>query len=136
MGYHGPHYVSAQNQLNTRPFSGELFRERSLLMKRLLTFLLQTAIVLFGIGVLSFLLWVPLVEGRNVHATLSEIYFQDPFVAFCYAASIPFFIAIYKAFQTLGSVRRAGIASPDVAGSLRIIKYCAVSLVSSVTCAP
>jgi hypothetical protein len=51
---------------------------------------LQVVIVLIGIGVLAFMLWEPHVEGRNAHATVFEIYFHDPFLAYAYIGSIPF----------------------------------------------
>ena len=80
-------------------------------MKRGSTIFLQVAIVLVGIGVLAFLLWEPHVEGRNVNATLFEIYFKDPFLAYAYIGSIPFFVALYQAFKLLGYIRRNEIFS-------------------------
>ena len=73
-------------------------------MKRSSTIFLQVVIVLIGIGALALLLWEPHVEGRNAHATLFEIYFKDPFLAYAYVASIPFFVALYQAFKVLGYV--------------------------------
>src|SRR5882757_4418154 len=63
---------------------------------------LQAVIVLIGIGALALMLWEPHIEGRNAHATLFEIYFKDPFLAYAYIASIPFFVALYQAFKVLG----------------------------------
>ena len=40
---------------------------------------LKTVLVLIGIGAVALLLWEPHIEGRNAHATLFEIYFNDPF---------------------------------------------------------
>ena len=71
-------------------------------MKRSSTIFLQVVIVLIGIGALALLLWEPQIEGRNAHATLFEIYFKDPFLAYVYAGSIPFFVALYQAFKVLG----------------------------------
>jgi hypothetical protein len=51
-------------------------------MKRSAAIVLQGVIVLIGIGALTFLLWEPHIEGRNVHATLFESYFKDPFLAY------------------------------------------------------
>jgi hypothetical protein len=45
-------------------------------MKRGSTIFLQVVIALLGVGVLALLLWEPQVEGRNVNATLFEIYFK------------------------------------------------------------
>ena len=58
-------------------------------MKKSSTIFLQVVIVLIGIGVLAAMLWEPHLEGRNVHATLFEIYFKDPFLAYVYIGSIP-----------------------------------------------
>jgi hypothetical protein len=60
------------------------------------TIFLQAVIVLIGIGALALMLWEPHIEGRNAHATLFEIYFNDPFLAYAYLASIPFFVALYQ----------------------------------------
>jgi hypothetical protein len=75
-------------------------------MKRSSTIFLQIVIVLIGIGALALMLWEPHIEGRNAHATLFEIYFKDPFLAYAYIASIPFFIALYQAFKVLEYVRQ------------------------------
>lgn len=56
-------------------------------MKRGSTVFLQIVLVLIGIGALAFLLWEPHVEGRNKHATLFEVYFKDPFLAYCSASA-------------------------------------------------
>jgi hypothetical protein len=58
-------------------------------MKRVSTTFLQVVIVLLGAGVLALLLWEPHLEGRNVNATLFEIYFKDPFLAYIYLAFVP-----------------------------------------------
>jgi hypothetical protein len=87
---------------------------------------LQAVIVLIGIGVLAFLLWEPPHEGVNAHATLFEIYFKDPFVAYVYAASTPFFIGLYQALKLLGYARQNKIFSQPAVRALRTIKYCAL----------
>jgi len=90
---------------------------------------LQVVIVLIGIGVLALILWEPHLEGRNAHATLFEIYFKDPFLAYAYTASIAFFIAIYQAFNLLGYIGRNQVFSLQSVRALRTIKYCAITLV-------
>jgi hypothetical protein len=87
-------------------------------------------IVFVGIGVLAFMLWEPHVEGRNAHATVFEIYFNDPFLAYAYIGSIPFFVALYQAFKLLGFVGRKEVFSPRSVRALRIIKYAAMSLIA------
>lgn len=93
---------------------------------------LQAVVVLLGIAAFVFLLGEPHLEGRNIHATLFEIYFKDPFLAFAYIGSIPFFVALYQTFMLLGDVRRNTIVLPKAAKGLRTIKYCAIALIGFV----
>jgi len=101
-------------------------------MKRSSTVFLQVVIALIGIGALALMLWEPHVEGRNAHATLFEIYFKDPFLAFAYVASIPFFVALYQAFTVLGYAGQNKVFSQAAVKALRIIKYCAISIIGFV----
>jgi len=100
-------------------------------MKRSSIFL-QVVIVLIGIGVLALLLWEPQIEGRNAHATLFEIYFKDPFLAYAYIASIPFFVSLYQAFKVLGYAGQNKVFSQAAVKALRTIKYCAISIIGFV----
>ena len=100
--------------------------------KRSSTIFLQVVLVLIGLGVLAFLLWEPHLEGRNAHATVFEIYFKDPFLAYAYAGSIAFFLALFKAFTLLGYIRQDRVFSPDSVGALRTIKYCAIVLITMI----
>ena len=95
-------------------------------MKRGSTIFLQAVILLLGLGVFAFLLWEPHLEGRNVNATLFEIYFKDPFLAYIYLAFVPFFVGLYQGFNILGA-RRDEIFAERSVRALRIIKYCALS---------
>ena len=99
-------------------------------MKRRATIFLQAVIVLIGLGVLAFLLWEPHVEGRNAHATLFQIYFHDPFLAYTYTGSIAFFAALYQVIKLLGYVGRNEVFSQRSVKALRAIKYCALTLVA------
>ena len=101
-------------------------------MKRSSTAFLQGVIVLLGAGALALLLWEPHLEGRNARATVFEIYFQDPFLAYAYLASIPFFVALYHGFKLLGYAGKNQIFSQDAVNALRTIKYCAIALVGFV----
>jgi len=101
-------------------------------MKRGSTIFLQVVIALLGVGVFALLLWEPQVEGRNVNATLFEIYFKDPFLAYAYIGSIPFFVALYQAFKLLGYIRRNEIFSQRSVRALRTIKYCALAIIGFV----
>jgi hypothetical protein len=99
-------------------------------MKRSSTIFLQIVIVLIGIGALALMLWEPHLEGRNAHATLFEIYFKDPFLAYAYTASIAFFVALYQAFKLLGYIGANEVFSQRSVKALRTIKYCAMTLVA------
>jgi len=96
-------------------------------MKRSSTIFLQAIILLIGVGVFAFLLWEPNLEGRNVNATLFEVYFKDPFLAYIYLAFVPFFIALYQGFKILGYARRGEIFFQHSVRALQIIKYCALT---------
>lgn len=100
-------------------------------MKRSFTIFLQVVVVLVGIGVLTLMLWEPHLEGRNMRATLFQIYFNDPFLACAYIASIPFFVALYQAFRLLEHIGRNEVLSECSVRALRAIKYCGMSLVAA-----
>ena len=104
-------------------------------MKRSATIVLQIVVVLIGIGALAFLLWEPLVEGRNAHATLFQIYFNDPFLAWAYTASIAFFVGLYQAFKLLGYIGRNEVFRERSVKALRTIQYCAKIIVGFVVAA-
>lgn len=93
---------------------------------------LQIVIVLLGIVVLGFLLWEPHLEGRNAHATTFEIYFHDPFLAYVYVGSVPFFVALQRAFALLGDLRRTGAFSTVTLHALSTIRRCALVLIGFV----
>ena len=78
------------------------------------------------------MLWEPHIEGRNAHATLFEIYFKDPFLAYAYVASIPFFVALYQAFKLLGYVGQDRVFSQASLKALRTIKFCALAIIGFV----
>ncbi|WP_038166430.1 DUF2975 domain-containing protein [Verrucomicrobium sp. BvORR106] len=98
-------------------------------MKKSSTVFLQVVIVLVGMVALGLMLWEPHLEGRNAHATVYQVYFNDPFLAYVYLASIAFFTALYQAFRLLGYVGRNEVFSLRSVNALRTIKYCAMSLV-------
>lgn len=98
-------------------------------MNRSATIFLQIVIVLIGIGALAILLFEPHVEGRNANATLFQIYFNDPFLAYAYVSSIAFFVGLYQAFKLLGYAGKNQIFSPAAVKALRTIKYCAIAII-------
>lgn len=96
-------------------------------MKRISTIFLQAVIVLIGIVVLAALIWLPSTEGRAANLDLLNIY-TDPFILYGYAASIAFFVALYKAFKLLGYIGQNKVFSSSSVGALKSIKYCAIVL--------
>ena len=83
-------------------------------MRKGSTIFLQVVIVLIGIGSLALLLWEPHIEGRNAHADLVTIYLRDPFLAYVYVGSLPFFFGLYQAFNLLGCVGQGQACSPGI----------------------
>lgn len=104
-------------------------------MKKSLTIFLQVVTVIFGTGVLVWMLWEPHLEGRNVGATLFQIYFNDPFLAYAYTASIAFFVAIYQTFKLLGYIGNNEVFSARAVRALRLLKYCSMAIIA-LTAAP
>src|SRR6476619_554490 len=102
------------------------------LMQRSSTAFLQIVIVLIGVGALALMLWEPHLEGRNAHATVFEVYFKDPFLAYAYLASIPFFVALYQGFKVLGYAGKDRVFSQAALKALRTIKFCAIALIGFV----
>lgn len=94
-------------------------------MKRISTIFLQAVIVLMGIVILAILIRTPLTEGRASNLDLLGIY-SDPFILYGYAASIAFFVALYKAFKLLGYIGQNKIFSTNSVKALKSIKYCAI----------
>ena len=101
-------------------------------MKSSSALFLQVVIVLMGIGALGLMLWEPHIEGRNAHATTFEIYFKDPFLAYVYVGSIPFFVALHRAFGLFEHVRRNGTFSQVTLNALSTIKRCAMAIIGFV----
>ena len=104
-------------------------------MNRSSTVVLQFVVVVIGIAALGFMLYEPLIEGRNANATLSQVYFNDPFLAWAYTVAVAFFIALYQAFKLLGYIGRNELFSKRSLQSVRTIKYCMTVLVVFVVAA-
>jgi len=96
-------------------------------MNRISIIFLQAVIVLVGIVALAILIRFPLTEGRAANLDLFSIYF-DPFILYGYAASIAFFVALYKAFKLLGYIGQNKVFSSKSVKTLKSIKYCAFVL--------
>lgn len=93
---------------------------------------LQVVVVLVGLGALAFLLREPHLEGRNTNATPFEVYFNDPFLAYAYVGSVPFFAGLYQVFRLLGSIRQAKVFSQSNVFALRTVKRCALATIGFV----
>lgn len=87
---------------------------------------MQLVLALIGVGIFVWLLWFPHTEGRNVNATLFQVYFNDPFLAYIYVASLPFFVGLYQAIKILGYAGKNNVLSQLAVNALRKIKYCAL----------
>lgn len=98
-------------------------------MKKGSSLFLKVIILLIGVGALAVLLWYPWIEGRNANSDAISVYFKDPFLAYVYIASIPFFTALYQAFKLLGFIAENKVFSQISVKALRRIKYCAVIIV-------
>jgi hypothetical protein len=99
------------------------------MMNRSLKVFLQIGVVLIGVCVLGLMIWEPQIEGRNQHATLFQIYFEDPFLAYAYVASVPFFVALYQAFKVLGYAGKNQASVSASLKALRTIRNCATALI-------
>jgi hypothetical protein len=96
-------------------------------MKKIPIVFLQAVIVLIGIIELAIMIRLPLTEGRAANLDLFSIY-ADPLILYGYAASIAFFIALYKAFKLLGYIGQNKVFSPGSVKALKSIKRCAIVL--------
>jgi hypothetical protein len=103
-------------------------------MKRISIVFLQAVVVLIGLVALALMLWFPLTEGRATNLDLFSIY-ADPFILYGYAASVAFFIALYKAFRLLGYIGQNKVFSSSSVNALKSIKYCAIVLGSLIVIA-
>ena len=95
---------------------------------------LQAVIVLISIVALAILVYFPQTEGRAANLDLISIY-ADPLILYGYAASIAFFIGLYKAFRLLGYIGQNKVFSSNSVEALKSIKYCAISLTISIVMA-
>jgi len=94
-------------------------------MKKGSILFLRILITLIGLGVLALLLRFPMTEGRAANLDLFSIYW-DPFIAYGYLGSIPFFVALYQVFKLLGYIGQNNFFSQASIKTLRIMKYCAI----------
>lgn len=96
-------------------------------MKKASIVFLQAVVMLIGLVVLALLIWLPLTEGRATNLDLISIY-SDKFILYGYAASIAFFVVLYKAFRLLGYIAQNKVFSSNSIKALRDIRNCAIIL--------
>lgn len=100
-------------------------------MKKTSITFLQIVISLIGIAVAALMLIEPHFEGVNANAKFFEVYL-DPFIAFVYLGSIPFFVALYNAVKLLGYAGQNKIFSQASVNALRTIKLCAFIIAGAI----
>ena len=101
-------------------------------MAKYSTTFLQIVIIIVSCATFAFLLWEPQIEGRNVHATFFQIYFNDFFLICVYLASIPIFVGLYQTYRILGYIRQNKAFTPATKKALRTIRICALVVISCV----
>lgn len=105
---------------------------KSYIMKRIPIIFLQAVVIITGIAALTFMLWEPHIEGRNIDSTLFEIYFKDPFLIYVYIASMSFFGGLYQVFKLLRYIGQNNLFTQNSLSALRTIKHCAIALITFV----
>ena len=94
-------------------------------MKQSSTLFLKIVLIIMGIVVIAVMLWFPQVEGRNKNSDPISLYFNDPFLAYVYLGTVPFFFALYQAFKLLGYIEHNQTFSLGSVTALGNIKYSA-----------
>jgi hypothetical protein len=97
-------------------------------MKRSSILFLRFVLSLIAIGVFAFMVWFPQAEGRAVNLDLISIY-TDPFIIYCYIASVPFFIGLYQAFKLLNFIDANKAFSQGAINTIKYIKFASLSLI-------
>jgi apolipoprotein N-acyltransferase len=99
------------------------------MLKRSSTTFLKLVLLLISLPILAGLLYFPQVEGRNALAeNRFLIYFNDPFLAYVYLGSVPFFVGIFYAIKMLGLIEQNKAFTHQAVKTLRNMKYSALAL--------
>lgn len=98
------------------------------------TLFLKVVILLIAIVTLAGMIRFPQTEGRAANLDLISIY-KDPFIIYLYIASIPFFTALYKAFNLLSYLAKNKFFSHASVKAVGDIKYCAIALMGFIAAA-
>jgi len=90
---------------------------------------LRATVILMGIPVLALCIFVV----PQIGSLIAELYPEHAYLQYLvyldlYAAAIPFYIALYQAFQLLGFIDRNEAFSEKSVHALKRIKYCAAAI--------
>lgn len=98
-------------------------------MNRVTTLFLKAAVILIGIPVLAFCIFVvPEVANFAVELYPEMAYLKYLFFIDFYAAAIPFYIALYQAFKLLSYIDKNQAFSDLSVQALKNIKNCAIAI--------
>ena len=96
------------------------------MLKKSSTLFLKAVLLTIASLTLLGLLWFPQIEGRNaLSANRFIIYFNDPFLAYVYLGSLPYFVGIYQAIRLLGLIEQNNAFTRAAVNRLRNMKYSA-----------
>lgn len=86
---------------------------------------LKLVVIFIAIAVVVLMIRMPQTEGRAKDLDLISIY-ADPFIAYLYIASIPFFVSLYQVIKLLSFVEQDKIFSKNSVQAFKNIKNCAL----------
>lgn len=98
-------------------------------MNKGVSILLQVVTVCMGMGILFVMIRFPQTEGRAVNLDLVSIYL-DPFIIYIYIGSIALFVGLYQVCTFWGYIGSGALFSPSSANALRVVRYCAMTLLA------
>jgi len=99
-------------------------------MKQGSTLFLKLAVFLMGIPVLALCIFLVPRVAFIVADFLEIAYLKYPVYIVFYGAAIPFYFALYQAFQLLSYIDKAKAFSELSVNALKKIKYCAITISS------
>ncbi|ACT00320.1 DUF2975 domain-containing protein [Paenibacillus sp. JDR-2] len=98
-------------------------------MKRGTTLFLKMAVILIGIPILAFCIFLVPKIGNFAGESYPDIAYMKSLVLMdMYAAAIPFYFALYQAFKLLSYIDKNQAFSELSVKALKYIKYCAVTI--------
>lgn len=98
------------------------------MLKKSSTTFLKIVLLLISLPILAGLLYFPQIEGRNANSDPISLYFNDPFLAYVYLGSVPFFIGIFYAIKMLGLIEQNEAFTHAAVKTLRNMKFSALAL--------